>query len=59
VTRCPRECNIAGRRQKGIKKRRQEVGDEKSARLWSVTIKEEIESEMPNVVEPIMIKRND
>ena len=58
MTRCPRECNVAGRRQKGIKKRRQEVGDEKSARLWSVMIKEEIDVEMPNVVEPITIKRN-
>jgi len=59
MTRCPRECNVAGRRQKDIKKRRQGVGDEKSARLWPVMIEEEIDVEMSNVVELIMIKRND
>jgi len=57
MTRCPRECNTAGRRQKGIKKRRQGVGE--GTRLWSVTIEEEIDAEMPNVVEPITIKKND
>jgi len=32
MTRCPQECNISERRQKGIKKRRRGVGDEKSTR---------------------------
>jgi len=30
MMRCPRECNVAERRQKGITKRRRGVGDEKS-----------------------------
>ena len=59
VTRCPRECNIAEKRQKGIKKRRRGVGDEKSMKSQKVMIEEEIDVEMPNVVEPIMIKKND
>jgi len=59
MTRCPRECNVAERRQKGIKKRRRGVGDEKSTKLWRVMIKEEIDVEMPNVVEPITIEKND
>ena len=59
MMRCLGECNVAGRRQKGIKKRRQGVGDEKSTRLWTVMIEEEIDAEMPNVVEPITIEKND
>jgi len=51
--------NVAERRQKGIKKRRRGVGDEKSAKLQRVTIKEEIDVEMPNVVELIMVEKND
>jgi len=57
--RCLRECNVAERRQKGIKKRRKGVGDEKSTRSQKATIKEEIDVEMPNVVELIMIEKND
>ena len=38
MTRCPRECNVAERRQKGIKKRRKGVGDEKSTKLWRAMI---------------------
>jgi len=56
MTRCPRECNVAERRQKGIKKRRRGVGDEKSTKSQKVMIEEEIDAEMPNVVEPIMIE---
>jgi len=56
MMRCPRECNVAERRQKGIKKRRRGVGDEKSAKLQRVMI-EEINVEMPNVVELIMIEK--
>jgi len=59
MTRCPRECNVAERRQKGIKKRRQGVGDERNAKLWTVTIEEEIGVEVPNMVEPITITKND
>jgi len=59
MMRCPRECNVAKRRQKGIKKRRRGVGDEKSTKSQNVTIKEEIDVEMPYVVEPIMIKKSD
>ena len=59
MMRCPRECNVAERRQKGIKKRRRGVGDEKSAKLWKVVIKEEIDVEIPNMVEPITIEKND
>ena len=59
MMRSPRECNVAERRQKGIKKRRRGVGDEKSMRSQKVTIKEEIDVELPNVVEPIMIEKND
>jgi len=59
MMRCPRECNVAERRQKGIKKRRKGVGDEKSAKLWRVMIEEEIDVEMPNVVGPITIEKND
>ena len=33
--------------------------NEKSTKLWSVMIEEEIDVEMPNMVEPIMIKKND
>jgi len=50
MTRCPRECNVAGRRQKGIKKRRQVIGRAACCCLWLVMIKEEINMEMPNVV---------
>ena len=56
MMRCLRECNIDERRQKGIKKRRKGVGDEK---LQKVMIKEEIDVEMPNVVELITIEKND
>ena len=59
MMRCPRECNISERRQKGIKKRRRGAGDEKSMKTWKAMIKEEIDVEMPNVVEPIMIEKND
>jgi len=59
MMRCPRECNISERRQKGIKKRRRGVGDEKSTRTQKVMIREEIDVEMPNVVEPITIEKND
>jgi len=59
MMRCPSECNVTERRQKGIKKRRREVGDEKSAKSPKVTIEEEIDAEMPNVVELIMIEKND
>ena len=58
MMRCPRECNIAERRQKGIKKRRRGVGDERSAKLQKVMI-EEIDAEMLNVVELITIEKND
>jgi len=44
IMRCLRECNTAGRRQKGIKKRQQGVGED--TRLWSVTLEEEIDAEM-------------
>jgi len=50
---------IAERRQKGIKKRRRGVGDERSTKLWKVMIEEEIDAEMPNMVELIMIEKND
>ena len=56
MLRCLRECNIAGRRQKGIKKRRQGVGE--GTRLWLVTLEEEIDAEMPNVVELITIEKH-
>jgi len=59
MMRCPRECNVSERRQKGIKKRRRGVGDEKSMKTWKATIEEEIDAEMPNVVEPITIEKND
>jgi len=59
IMRCPRECNVAERRQRRIKKRRRGVGDEKSMKSQKVTIKEEIDVDMPNLVEPIMIKKND
>jgi len=55
MMRCLRECNIAERRQKGIKKRRKGVGNEKSTKSWKVMIKKEIDVEMPNVVELIKI----
>jgi len=32
MTRCPRECNVSERRQKGIKKRKRGVGEEKSTK---------------------------
>jgi len=57
MMKCLRECNTAGRRQRGIKKRRQGVGE--GTRLWSVMLEEEIDAEMLNVVELIMIKKND
>jgi len=59
MMRCPRKCNTTGRRQKGPKKRKQEVGERNDARLWLVMLKKEIDAEMPNVVEPITIKKND
>jgi len=59
LMRCPRECNVAERRQKGIKKKRKGVGDEKSMKSWKVMIEEEIDAEMQNVVALIMIEKND
>jgi len=59
MMRCPRECNISERRQKGIKKRRRGVGDEKSMKSWKAMIEEEIDVEMPNVVELTTIEKND
>ena len=57
MTRCPWECNVSERRQKGIKKRIREVGEEKPTKTRKVTIEEEIDADMPNVVEPIMIEK--
>jgi len=59
MTICPQECNVSERRWKGIKKRKRRVGEEKSTRTQKATIEEEIDVEMPNVVELITIKRND
>jgi len=59
MTRCPQECNVSERRQKGIKKRKRGVGEEKSMKTQKATIEEEIDVDMPNVVELIMIKKND
>jgi len=59
MMRCPRECNVAERRQKGIKKRRRGVANKKSTKSWKVMIEEGIDVEMPNVVELIMIEKND
>ena len=59
MMRCPQECNVLERRQKGIKKRKREVGEEKSMKTQKATIKEEIDADMPNVVELITIKKND
>ena len=49
---------VSERRQKGIKKRKRGVGEEKSTKTWKATIKE-IDADMPNVVETIMIEKND
>ena len=59
MMRCPQECNISERRQKGIKKRKRRVGEEESTKTQKATIKEEIDVEMPNVVELITIEKND
>jgi len=59
MMRCPRECNVPKRRQKGIKKRKRGVGEEKSTKTQKAMIKEEIDVDMPNVVELIMIEKND
>jgi len=59
MTRCPQECNVSERRQKGIKKRKRGVEEEKSMRARKAMIEEEIDVEMPNVVELIMIEKND
>jgi len=59
MTRCLRECNVAERRWKGIKKRRRGVEDKKNMKSWKVMIREEIDVEMPNVVEAITIEKND
>jgi len=59
MTRCPQECNVSERRQKGIKKRKRGVGEEKSMKTQKATIEEEIDADMPNVVEPITIEKDD
>jgi len=58
MMRCPRECNIYGRRQKQIKKRKQEVKGKCNTGLHSITV-EEIDVEMPNADELIMIEKDD
>jgi len=39
--------NVSERRQKGIKKRKRRVGEEKSMKTQKATIKEEIDADMP------------
>jgi len=51
MTRCPRECNVSERRQKGIKKRKRgRRGRAKYESAKTATIEEEIDADMPNVV---------
>ena len=42
-----------------MKKRKRGVGEEKSTRTRKATIEEEIDVDMPNVVEPITIEKHD